>query len=101
MAAPWSEKFYKSSAWRKNSRAYLASVDGLCERCRARGIYTPAVIVHHRIHLTAERMNNPELTMGWGNLEALCQDCHNKEHFQKQEKRYTFSAAGELLVDDG
>ena len=27
MAAPWSEKFYKSPAWRKNSRAYLASVE--------------------------------------------------------------------------
>ena len=99
MAAPWSEKFYKSAAWRKNSRAYLASVDGLCERCMARGIYTPALIVHHRIHLTPENMNNPSITMGWFNLEALCLDCHNKEHFQKQEKRYAFGADGELLTE--
>ena len=27
-------------------------------------------------------------TLGWDNLEALCQDCHNKEHHrQRQQSR--------------
>ena len=98
MAAKWTHGFYQSARWIRNSKAYLASVDGLCERCRARGILTPAVIVHHRIHLTPERMNDPQLTMGWDNLEALCQDCHNKEHFREQTaQRYAWSADGSLL----
>lgn len=26
-------------------------------------------------------MGDAQVTLGWGNLEALCLDCHNKEHF--------------------
>ena len=101
MAAPWAKTFYESKAWRKNSRAYLESVDGLCERCRSRGKLVPAVIVHHRIHLTRERMQDPQLTMGWDNLEALCQECHNREHFGEDHgQRYAFGPNGELLTDE-
>ena len=100
MAAPWAKKFYESRAWRENSRAYLASVDGLCERCRAAGKLVPAVIVHHRIHLTPERMNDPQLTMAWDNLEALCQECHNREPFAADDaqQRYAFGPDGSLLA---
>lgn len=99
MAAPWAKRFYESRAWRENSRAYLSSVDGLCERCRAAGKLVPAVIVHHRIHLTPERMNDPQLTMGWDNLEALCQECHNREHFaEEHDQRYAFGPDGSLLL---
>ncbi len=98
MAAPWAKKFYTSKAWRQNSRAYLESVNGLCERCRAAGRLVPAVIVHHRIHLTPTTINDPAYSMAWSNLEALCQDCHNKEHFlQQTEQRYAFAADGSLL----
>lgn len=99
MAAPWTKGFYTSKAWKQNSKAYLSSVDGLCERCRAAGRLVPAVIVHHRIHLTPELMKDPNMTMGWNNLEALCRDCHNKEHFREQkEQRYAFGPDGSLLT---
>ncbi|MBQ6519466.1 MAG: HNH endonuclease [Anaerolineaceae bacterium] len=99
MAAPWTKGFYTSKAWKQNSKAYLASVDGLCERCRAAGRLVPAVIVHHRIHLTPELMHDPNMTMSWSNLEALCQDCHNKEHFrEKTEQRYAFGPDGSLIA---
>lgn len=97
MAAPWAKGFYQSAAWRKNSRAYLASVDGLCERCRSAGKLVPAVIVHHREHLTAESIRDPMMAMGWDNLEALCQECHNKEHFGNPRVREVrFNADGEI-----
>lgn len=47
----------------------------LCERCGE-----PAKICHHKEYLTPKNINNPEVTLSWYNLEALCQDCHNKEH---------------------
>lgn len=39
------------------------------------------------------------ITLCWDNLEALCQDCHNKEHHAKnvRAKRYAFTADGELI----
>lgn len=67
--------FYKSTAWKHVRCAYMRSQHGICERCGK-----PAKIVHHRIWLNDSNINDPEITLGWGNLEALCQDCHNAEH---------------------
>ena len=100
MAAGWAKGFYTSKAWIRNSKAYLASVDGLCERCFAAGKIVPAVIVHHRVYLTAETIHDPQYSMAWSNLEALCQDCHNKEHHAGDgyAQRYAWGPDGELLA---
>ena len=38
------------------------------------------------------------VTLCWDNLEALCQDCHNKEHHkQERHKRYRFDENGGIL----
>lgn len=67
--------FYKTTAWKHVRRAYMRSQHGICERCGQ-----PAKIVHHRIWLNDSNINDPEITLGWSNLEALCQSCHNEEH---------------------
>jgi hypothetical protein len=72
---PWAEKFYKSKAWRDCREAFLQSKFFICERCEG-----AASIVHHKEYLTPENIDNPEITLNWNKLEALCQDCHNKEH---------------------
>lgn len=72
---PWAEKFYKSSAWQKTRYAYLVSQNFICERCGGR-----ATMVHHRKHLTEQSIGDPEMTVGVGNLEALCEACHDAEH---------------------
>lgn len=66
----------------------------LCERCGE-----PAKIVHHKIWLTPKNIHEQSITLCWDNLEALCQDCHNKEHHAKnvRAKRYAFTADGELI----
>lgn len=75
MAAPWARWFYRSKGWRACRAAFLDSKHWLCERCHA-----PAVIAHHKVWLTRKNITDPGITLGWWNLEALCKDCHNKEH---------------------
>lgn len=79
----WAKSFYLSAAWEKTRAAYLMSQDYICERCGQ-----PAKIVHHKRWLNRENINDISVTLCWDNLEALCQDCHNKEH-HKQERRHT------------
>lgn len=49
-------------------------------------------IVHHKCYLDMSNIYNPEVTLNFDNLELLCMDCHNKEHFEKND--FTFD--GEL-----
>ena len=73
-------EFYESRRWRSVRAAYAASVDGLCERCRKHGRFVPGDIVHHKVHLTPNNVNDPNLAYGWDNLELLCIECHNTVH---------------------
>lgn len=69
----------------------------MCERCLAKGIYEPAVIVHHRVHLTPDTMT-PELMYGFDNLMAVCISCHNEIHGEdKPQRRWKF-VDGELVT---
>ena len=97
---PWAEQFYKSKLWQKCRAAYIASVFGLCERCRRRGIVKPGKIVHHKIKLTPENINDHSISLNFRNLEYLCQECHNEEHHQKHgntRKGLAFDAYGNLV----
>ena len=71
----WAEDFYYRKTWRKCRESYKKSVQGICERCG--GI---AKVVHHKTHLTPDNISDPTITLAYANLEALCQDCHNREH---------------------
>lgn len=93
----WAKKFYTSKTWQKTRKAYKKSVGGLCERCRAKGIVKPGVIVHHKKWLTRERIKNPEYTLSWDNLELVCRDCHAEIH--KDVRRYTFDENGKVIID--
>ena len=77
---PAFDVFYKSWPWRRCRDGYLKSVGGLCERCLKIGLIVPADQVHHKIRLTLDNLNNTAVTLNWDNLEALCLDCHQKEH---------------------
>lgn len=54
-----------------------------CQKCKRRGKYSRAVLVHHRKHLT----DRPDLALsifdpdtGERQLESLCKACHEEEH---------------------
>ncbi|WP_261007121.1 HNH endonuclease [Staphylococcus haemolyticus] len=67
----------------------MQSQNYICERCG--GL---AVICHHKEWLNEDNYINPYIAYGWDNLEALCLDCHNKEHFGSN------SIDDELMFDD-
>lgn len=75
MARDFAKSFYRSKAWQECRNAYFDSVFGLCERCGAGGS-----AVHHKTYLTPQNISDPEVSLGWDNLELLCIDCHAKEH---------------------
>lgn len=86
--------FYKSRAWKKTRAAYMEKVNHICERCGR-----PAKIVHHRRHIDGANIHDAAVTLDFGNLEALCQECHNREHFGESatEDGLTFDANGDLI----
>ncbi len=86
--------FYRSASWQKCRESFLASKMWLCERCKAQA----ATIAHHKIYLTPANINDPTITLNWNNLEALCQDCHNREHSDKMRRGpYRVAADGSIL----
>lgn len=98
MAKEWATWFYNSKAWEECRLAFLQSKFFICERCGA-----PAIIAHHKKYLTPKNINDPEITLNWDNLEALCQDCHNKEHMGKGATRedVMFGENGDLMPCKG
>jgi len=93
----YAKRFYKSKEWQKCRAAYIASVGGLCERCRNRGIIKPGYIVHHREYIDPENISDPNILLSFRNLEYLCMDCHNREHFGNR-KRYVVEADGTVVA---
>lgn len=71
-----SKPFYNSIEWKKCREGYMNSQNYICERCR--GV---ATVCHHKEHITEANINNPNITLNWDNLEAVCHTCHNQEHF--------------------
>ena len=71
----YARSFYKGRAWRSTQAAYMSGRHYVCERCG-----DAARVVHHRRHITPRNIGDPSVTLDWKNLEALCLDCHNREH---------------------
>ena len=80
MAKDFARSFYSSKQWQDCRNEYAKRRHHLCEDCLRRGIYKPGVIVHHIEELTPFNITNPEITLGFDNLELLCRECHLREH---------------------
>lgn len=78
MAKEWAKKFYKSKQWLKCRASYIAkriAIDGgLCEECKEHLGY----MVHHKIILTPENINDPEIALNHDYLAYECKDCHDR-----------------------
>jgi len=79
MAREFSKSFYNSSRWQKTRAAFL-SAHPYCRRHELAGIIVPAEHVHHIVELTPDNVSDPDVSLNWNNLEALCHDCHTREH---------------------
>ena len=87
--------FYKSKAWQQCRAAYLEQSGGLCEDCLAKGIYKPAEIVHHIVEIDPVTITNPEITLNFQNLRAVCRECHAAEHGARV-RRYKLDELGRV-----
>jgi len=62
---------------------------------------TPAEIVHHKIELTPDNIDNPKITLGFDNLEAVCRECHSSIHgLGNNKKRYIILDDGRVMAKD-
>ena len=91
------KRFYSSQKWIKLRDAYLKQ-HPLCERCLAAGVSSVAEHVHHKIELTEDNYKDPNISLSESNLEALCFECHRKEHHDLSEvgADYYFDSDGNL-----
>lgn len=64
--------------------------------CRARGLIVPGEIVHHKIHIEPENINNPNIALNWDNLQLLCRQCHGEAH--GTAKRYKVDEFGRVTT---
>ena len=91
----FAKAFYSGDAWKHCREAYRKSKGGLCESCKRKGLIVAGEIVHHKIHLTPENINDPNVTLNWDNLELVCRDCHAEIHGDK--RRYKIDAVGRVV----
>ena len=94
MAKDYAKSFYTSKEWIKCRIGYMLSQNYICERCG-----NTAMICHHKVYITPDNIDNPDITLNWNLLEALCQDCHNAEHHKKPITRngLDFDKDGNLI----
>lgn len=102
--------FYKSKAWITVRKTYALSKHCLCERC-GKPVYVSGIneyidkehrlkgIVHHKEHLNETNYTNDAIAYDGNNLELLCIECHNQEHFTTDILRngYSFDENGNLI----
>ncbi len=98
MAQRFSKKFYNSKEWQKIRENILKRDNYLCQVCGM-----PAEEIHHKIKLTPQNINNPNVSMAEDNLTSLCRDCHFNEHkkdrgeLEDVEEGYAFDCNGMLV----
>lgn len=99
------EQIYKTKSW-KDIRKYIwLKQQCLCARCN-KPVYVSGItdyipkdkrvkgIVHHKIYLNDYNYQDNNIAFNEDNLEGLCIDCHNNEHFSKGTIR------NDLMFDD-
>ena len=100
------QSFYNSKAW-KDIRKYIwLKQSCLCARCY-RAVYVDGIsewlpknkrligIVHHKEYLNNENIYDDNIALNEENLEGICIDCHNEEHYKG-----TGSTKNDVMFDD-
>ena len=90
--------FYNTEPWLSVRKAFIAerigTDGGLCQECGDDLGY----IVHHRIELTPNNIDDPDICFSFANLEYVCLNCHNKIHgVCAPSEKMEFDEAGEPI----
>ena len=77
MAQDWAKPFYNSIRWQRCRDSFIQSrilIDGgTCQECHK----VPGVIVHHKVVLTADNVDDEMISLNHDNLMFVCHDCHD------------------------
>ena len=77
MAKEFAKQFYGSKAWKDVREYMLTKSYYCCEICvRSRN----KLIVHHKIYLTPDNINDTNITLNTDNLQVVCKACHDNIH---------------------
>lgn len=99
--------FYHSKVWNQVRKNIWLKQNLLCNRCGL-PVYVDGLsdylpkekrrtgIVHHKIYLDNINVYDDNIALNEDNLEGICIDCHNKEHFKTNGIRNDY-----LFDDDG
>lgn len=100
MAQDFSKSFYNSKAWKTCRDAYIGKriiLDGgMCEKCKQE----PGYILHHKVVLTEQNINNKDITLNHCNLEYVCKVCHEKTHYEIEKGKnffVSFDSNGQIV----
>lgn len=88
-------KKYKSKRWQKLVKL-KKNLNPFCERCYTKGKFVPAKIIHHKEYITDLNYFDDNIFFNLNNLESLCKDCHNEEHFG-EKLNYIFDTNGDIM----
>ena len=81
MAEAWAKTFYNSKAWKDFRQSQIIANNYTCRKCGKNFLFDSSNLIgHHKIELTSENINNPNITLNPANVEIICADCHNAEH---------------------
>lgn len=98
IAAGEADDFYRTRVWKNRSKEVRTLDRNECQKCKARGRYKKATLVHHINHVK----DRPDLALDiWytapdgsrqRNLISICDECHKEEH-PEQQRQYTAKEA--------
>lgn len=77
IASGCKNKFYGLAIWTEKRNEIITRDRCLCQDCLARGVITPASVVHHIQFLDVR----PDLALEDSNLISLCKFCHKVRHY--------------------
>lgn len=71
--------FYCRKDYLTLAQACKVRSGGICAKC-GKVFDIDELRPHHKIEITLENLDDPNITLNPDNIEVLCADCHNTEH---------------------
>lgn len=90
-------KFYCTQAWQDLSYNSKIAARGKCSRCGYIADKMSELIGHHKIELTEDNVDDPNISLNRENIEVICQQCHNKQHRRFGSKQNVYIVYGSPL----
>ena len=90
-------QFYCSKAWRDLSFRLKVERGGKCERTGEVFADMSQLIAHHKIELTEDNVDDPNISLNPNNIEIISHAEHNKEHRRFGYKQNVYIVYGSPL----